>query len=201
MSLHVIRVWLPDRPGALGAVATRVGAVRGDVVGIEIIERGAGRAIDEITVELPDDDLVELLVLEIGEVDGVDVEDVRPLGAPHEDPAVTALGVAARVVTAASEAALADAMVQGAVELLRADWAALVDLETSQLVASAGDGVPNGAWVAGYVRGTTASGAAELEELALAEVPDHRWVLVVARDALPLRGRERAVLDGLGGLG
>jgi hypothetical protein len=195
MSVHVIRVWLPDRPGALGAVATRVGAVRGDVIGIEIIERGAGRAIDEITVELPDDDLVELLVLEIGEVDGVDVEDVRPLGAPHEDPAVTALGVAARVVTAASEAALADAMVQGAVDLLRADWAALVDLETSQLVASAGDGVPNGAWVAGYVRGTA------LEELALAEVPEHRWVLVVARDALPLRGRERAVLDGLGGLG
>jgi hypothetical protein len=201
MSLFVIRVWLPDRPGALGAVATRVGAVRGDVVGIEIIERGAGRAIDEITVELPDDDLVELLVGEIGQVDGVDVEDVRPLGAPHEDPAVTALGVAARVVTAASEAALADAMVQGAVDLLRADWAALVDLETAQLVAGAGTGVPNGAWVAGYVRGTSASGSAELEEMAHAEVPDHRWVLVVSREALPLRGRERAVLDGLGGLG
>jgi hypothetical protein len=74
-------------------------------------------------------------------------------------------------------------------------------VDTSHGAARAGDGVPNGAWVAGYVRGTTASDAAELEELALAEVPDHRWVLVVARDALPLRGRERAVLDGLGGLG
>jgi hypothetical protein len=201
MTLHVIRVWLPDRPGALGAVASRVGAVHGDVVGIEIIERGAGRAIDEITVELPVDDLVELLVAEIGEVDGVAVEDVRPLGAPHEDPAVTALAVAARVVSAGSEAAMADAMVEGAMELLRADWAALVDLETSQLVAGAGEGVPNGAWVAGYVRGTSVSDTAELEELALAEVPDHRWVLVVSRNALPLRGRERAVLEGLGALG
>ena len=44
MATLVIRVWLPDRPGALGAVASRVGAVRGDVIGIDIIERGAGRA-------------------------------------------------------------------------------------------------------------------------------------------------------------
>ena len=29
----VVRVWLPDRPGALGQVASRIGAVRGDVVG------------------------------------------------------------------------------------------------------------------------------------------------------------------------
>ncbi|MEY2434225.1 MAG: hypothetical protein QOC92_3950, partial [Acidimicrobiaceae bacterium] len=25
-----MRVWLPDRPGALGAVASRIGAVRGE---------------------------------------------------------------------------------------------------------------------------------------------------------------------------
>ena len=28
---YVVRVWLPDRPGALGQVASRIGAVRGDV--------------------------------------------------------------------------------------------------------------------------------------------------------------------------
>ncbi len=44
---------MPDRPGALGQVASRVGAVGGDVVGIDILERGAGRAIDELVVELP----------------------------------------------------------------------------------------------------------------------------------------------------
>ena len=37
----VIRVWMPDRPGALGQVASRIGAVRGDVLGIEILEQGA----------------------------------------------------------------------------------------------------------------------------------------------------------------
>ena len=60
----VVRVWIPDRPGALGQVASRIGAVRGDVAGIEILERGGGRAIDEIVVELPSPDLVlELLDL------------------------------------------------------------------------------------------------------------------------------------------
>ena len=39
-----VRARLAARPpGALGAVASRIGAVRGDVVGIEILERGAAR--------------------------------------------------------------------------------------------------------------------------------------------------------------
>ena len=31
MLTYVARIWVPDRPGALGAVASRIGAVRGDV--------------------------------------------------------------------------------------------------------------------------------------------------------------------------
>ena len=77
-STFVVRVWVPDRPGALGAVASRIGAVRGDLVGIDILERGGGRAIDELTVELPSDELVPLLIEEMSQVDGIDVEDVRP---------------------------------------------------------------------------------------------------------------------------
>ena len=48
--------------------------MHGDVVGIEILERGGGRAIDELVVALPDAGLVDLLVREVGQVDGVDVE-------------------------------------------------------------------------------------------------------------------------------
>src|SRR5205085_5038228 len=76
---YLMRVWVPDRPGALGGVASRIGAVRGDLVGIDILERGAGRAIDELVVELPDAGLLDLLVNEVSQVDGVDVEYVRPL--------------------------------------------------------------------------------------------------------------------------
>ena len=82
MGLYVVRVWLPDRPGALGQVASRIGGVRGDVVGIEILERGAGRAIDELVVRLPEDGLVDLLVRLYdpweGQIllDGVDIRDL-----------------------------------------------------------------------------------------------------------------------------
>ena len=61
MPVVAVRVWLPDRPGALGAVASRLGAVGGDVIGIDIIERGAGRAVDELVVELPEDGLTDLV--------------------------------------------------------------------------------------------------------------------------------------------
>src|SRR3954452_4548491 len=98
MESYVVRLWLPDRPGALGAVASRIGAVRGDVVGIDILERGAGRAIDELIVELPSEDLLDLLIEEIAQVDGVDVEDVRPLPTPLGDARLDALDTAALLV-------------------------------------------------------------------------------------------------------
>src|SRR5204863_1244963 len=76
--LHVlVRVWLPDRPGALGLVASRIGAVDGDIVGIDVLERGSNVAVDEFAVILPTSDLVELLIREIEQVDGASVEEVR----------------------------------------------------------------------------------------------------------------------------
>src|SRR5213079_2740515 len=98
METFVVRLWLPDRPGALGAVASRIGAVRGDLVGIDILERGAGRVIDELVVDLPGDELVDLLVAEMSEVDGVDVEDVRRAGDGVRDPRLDALETAAVLV-------------------------------------------------------------------------------------------------------
>ena len=65
METFVVRVWLPDRPGALGQVASRIGSVRGDVVGIDILERGGGLAVDELVVGMPDGSSVDLLVSEI----------------------------------------------------------------------------------------------------------------------------------------
>lgn len=74
--LHV-RVSLPDRPGALGAVASRIGAVGGDIVSVDILRRGDGVAIDEFVVELPPATPIALLIAEIHEVDGARAEEVR----------------------------------------------------------------------------------------------------------------------------
>jgi hypothetical protein len=196
----VLRLWLPDRPGALGAVATRVGAVRGDVVGIDIIDRGAGRAVDELVVHLPDGELEQLLLDEVRQVDGVDVEDVRRLDAPPEDPAVAALEVA-RAVTRGNGGRRAEALVQGAVRLVHAQWAALVDTDADEVLAAAGSEPPQAAWLIAFVRGATTQGTpAEHDELAVATLPDGARALVVSRPHLPLRGREREVLVGLAAL-
>src|SRR3954465_745722 len=93
-----VRVWVPDRPGALGAVASRIGAVRGDLVGIDILERGAGRAIDELMVDLPSEDLVPLLVNEVAQVGGGDVGDVPPAVADLRAARLDALETAAVLV-------------------------------------------------------------------------------------------------------
>ena len=201
MPAYIIRVWLPDRPGALGAVASRVGAVRADVIGIDIIERGAGRAVDELVIDLPDGELVDLLLAEIGEVEGVDVENIRPLSGPPPDPAVTALRIARSVRQAGDGVEGFEALVGGALALLGADWVALVDPTGSRIVCAAGEDVPSEGWLCAFVLGATANERSlELGELAVATLPDSGLALVVSRAHSPLRGREQDVLEGLAAL-
>ena len=103
--VHVlVRVWLPDRPGALGLVASRVGAVGGDIVGIDVLERGDRVAVDEFAVELASLDVVELLVREVEEVDGTSVEEVRVV-ASFPDPRLDALESAESASRSASSRA------------------------------------------------------------------------------------------------
>jgi len=85
VATFLLRVELPDRPGALGAVASRIGAVRGDLVAVEVVEHREGRAVDEFVVELGDGDHLSLLLSEIAEVDGVALQDVRPVSGRRHD--------------------------------------------------------------------------------------------------------------------
>jgi hypothetical protein len=201
MATFLVRVWMDDRPGALGAVASRVGAVRGDVIGIDIIDRGAGRAIDELVIDLPDADLVTLLLAQIGEVDGVDVENIRALDAPPADPSVLALEVARRVHGSESEDDQIAELVDGAMALLSCDWAAMVDKDAGRVVRATGDPLPADSWLCAFVAGATASGVApDLSDVAVVELSGRSRALVVARSQSPLRGREQEVLAGLAAL-
>jgi hypothetical protein len=197
----VVRVWLPDRPGALGQVASRIGAVRGDVVGIDILERGAGRAIDELVVQLPDGGLVDLLVAEIRAVDGVSVEDVRPMTDALRDPRLDALETAAMLVGAADVEELASLLAQHAVRDFGADWAAVVDLTERDVRASLG-AVPSLAWLEAFVAGSgssamVAAGESGPDDVAWAPLPGAGANLVLGRQGRPLRARERRQVAAL----
>ncbi len=196
-----MRIWLPDRPGALGAVASRIGAVRGDVVGIDILERGAGRAIDELVVGLPDPALLDLLVAEIGQVDGVDVEDVRPQAGPVRDHRLEALESAARLVDTTGPADLLETL---CAELRRdhdADWAAVVDSGADQVRHAAGE-APPAAWLGAFLHGSrssevVAAGQAGPEDVVFAALHTAGLELVVGREGRPFRARERREVAAL----
>jgi hypothetical protein len=207
MPTFVLRVWLPDRPGALGAVASRIGAVRGDLVGIDILETGGGRAIDELAVELPEERLVPLLVQEVGEVDGVDVEEVRAVDGPLPDPRLDALETAAVLVVQTRVVDLLEVLTAEAQRDFAADWAAVVALEDGSansncnVLASTGD-TPEPVWLAAFLNGTSSSvtatnGDAGPEDIAFATFPAGGTALVLGRDGKAFRARERRQLLAL----
>lgn len=201
METYVVRVWMPDRPGALGQVASRIGAVRGDVVGIDILERGAGRAIDELVVQLPDASLLGLLVAEIKAVDGVDVEDVRPAADSLRDPRLDALETAAMLVGATSCEDLLVSLVTHAQLDFSAGWAAVVDLEELGVRASIGD-APTAAWLEAFVEGSrssarVAAGESGPDDVAWAPLPSAHLSIIIGRRGRPLRARERRQVAAL----
>src|SRR3954468_13579081 len=97
----VVRVWLPARPGALGLVASRIGAIGADIVGIDVLERSEHVAVDEFSVVIASTELINLLVREIEEVDGASVEQ-RERVDRFPDPILDALETVERVFDADS---------------------------------------------------------------------------------------------------
>ena len=91
-----------------------------------------------------------LLVQEIGQVDGVDVEDVRPVADALHDPRLDALETAAMLVGAASTPELLDALCVHGARTVGAEWAVVVDSEAVEVLASTGPGAEPG--VAGRLR-------------------------------------------------
>lgn len=194
----LLRVWLPDRPGALGAVASRIGSVRGDIVGIDVLERNEGIAIDEFGVVLADAELLPLLVREVEEVDGCRVE-LATVVSHFPDPRLDALVSVALVCEADDPAALQKALATYAGTALGADWAAVT---ASDKVLAACGNPPADNYLVALAQGATsspavASGLTGPADLAAAPLEAAGAVLLVGRTGNDFRERERAQLLAL----
>jgi hypothetical protein len=152
VSTYLLRLLLPDRPGALGAVASRVGALRGDVVDIEVLDRSNGIARDQLMIDLPSDDLLSLLAQELGEVDGVAIEHVVPLDSSR-DHRFDAYDTAAALLEAPDHQAVLEALAERTKWELDATWCTLVDMHDRVIVALRGD-PPLANWLCAYLEGT-----------------------------------------------
>lgn len=75
---YLLRVVLPDKPGTLGAVATALGMAGADILGVDVVERSGGQAVDDLAVELPSSRPPDVLITAAESVPGVEVESVRP---------------------------------------------------------------------------------------------------------------------------
>jgi len=197
---YVLRVWLPDKPGALGRVASAIGSVGASLVAIEILEQDGGWAIDELAVEaVESDNAEEKLVAALQFVDGVQIESILSTPRPMSDPRVSALETAVELVEQQKASALMERLVERAVSDLSADWAVLLAFDGDEPLAASGD-APRTAWVNAFLAGSRAATGTTMsgpEDIAWTELAQSQYALVLGRDGRPFRLREREQLGAL----
>jgi hypothetical protein len=118
-----IRIALPDRPGSLGQVARTLGVAGADIVQVVVLERAAGRAVDDFTVVWPGGASVRRLLAGLGAMPGVRVDGIwQAIGAPVHGGFDAELLAQVAVSPTDGLGALVDAVPA----LLAADWAAVL---------------------------------------------------------------------------
>lgn len=189
---YLLRVVLPDRPGMLGAVASALGEVGGDILSLDVVERGPDGAVDDLVVALPPGRMADVLITSAQSVPGVVVESLRPYygGADlHRDlELVEAL--------AAHPGRAPELLVEHAPGVFRAGWAVLLEADPHEVGATvlhASAGAPDvGAVDLPWLPLTTAQ---RLDPEA-AWVPERWEVLGTELAAAPVGGPSTAVLVG-----
>jgi hypothetical protein len=121
----LLRVVLPDKPGSLGAVATALGNAGADILGVDVVERGHGHAIDDLAVELPAGLPPDLLITAAESVPGVEVESVRPYSGRLETHRELEL---VEEITTDPDRGL-QLLAEGIPRIFRAGWALIVERE------------------------------------------------------------------------
>ena len=76
--LYLLRVSVPDRPGALGVLASAIGAAGGDITAVDVVEREASSAIDDILIETPDAASAAAILSTVSALAGVVIETWQP---------------------------------------------------------------------------------------------------------------------------
>jgi hypothetical protein len=136
---YLLRVQLDDRPGSLGSLALALGSVGADILSLDVVERAAGYAIDDLVVELPAGAMPDMLITAAEKLNGVRVDSIRPhtgLLEAHRE-----LQLIDHIAAADGRPAKLQVLADEAPRVLRVGWCTVVTVDDSGLhsvVGSAG---------------------------------------------------------------
>lgn len=120
---YLLRVQLPDRPGSLGALALALGTVGADILSLDVVERGAGFAIDDLVVDVAPNALPDTLITAAESIPDVHVDSIRPYSGlldTHRE-----LELIDQVAGARDDRL--QVLVDGAPRVLRVGWSTILD--------------------------------------------------------------------------
>jgi hypothetical protein len=120
--LALIRISVPDRPGVLGDVASALGTAGADIVQLQVLQSEAGRALDDVHVQVGGEEHLQRVQHRLAAMPGVTVVGVRIGPAPttgHSE-----LELVGRMLAAPGRAV--STLVDGVPESTGSDWAAVV---------------------------------------------------------------------------
>src|SRR3954468_260954 len=128
--LALVRISVPDRPGTLGDVASRLGAVGADIVQVQVLQSEAGRALDDLHLQVRDADHLARVEHQLAGLPGVDVIGVGDEPAPSTGHGE--LELARRMVAAPARALTT--LVDGVPASTGSDWAAVLRFDDNERV-------------------------------------------------------------------
>ncbi len=133
---YLLRISLLDRPGSLGSLAVALGSVGADILSLDVVERSAGYAIDDLVIELPPGGMPDRLITAAESLSGVRVDSVRPhtgLLEAHRE-----LELLDHVAAAADNPSRLQVLVNEAPRVLRVSWCTVMHSSQGQLRRLAG---------------------------------------------------------------
>ena len=133
---YLLRVQLEDRPGSLGSLAVALGSVGADILSLDVVERAAGYAIDDLVVELPAGAMPDMLITAAERLNGVYVDAIRPhtgLLEAHRE-----LELIDHIAAADGETKQLQVLVDEAPHVLRVGWCTVLRLTESEPIRVVG---------------------------------------------------------------
>lgn len=196
----LMRVRMPDSPGALGKVAEALGSVDADIRGVDIVGldeadtvSGLPTVIDDIVVDLPAGHLPDALITAAQELDGVYVDSIRPFSGTIDRRGQVQMLAHVAHVRHNRQSAL-DALMASLPKSMSAGWTIVLDTQPTTHRVSASSAAPedNGQELADAPVTEARVLDGETEEW----IPDSWKVMDSALAATPIEGTSLLLMIG-----